>query len=291
MISIIVISKDEPSLDCTLSSVTSQADKLGELYEVIVVDASQGRLDHIRSKNLPRVKWLRFDPPAGLSTSIPHQRNIGVYEARGDIIVFTDSGCMPESEWLKRLVYPLLGDEKVTFGLTLGMPGGTKLHDRVNMRKLQSTYLAECSTINLAFRREVFDAVGGFDERFAYGSDVDFSWRLVDAGYCIRSVPDAVVRHDWGTPRRQARRAYQYGRARTRLYQKHPARLRRALSEDPVTIIYPVFLLGLPLTVIFPFYPALLFIPAWRNRADGPLASVVDHLIFGIGVLAELVTR
>ena len=51
-------------------------------------------------------------------------------------------------------------------------------------------YLNECPTINLAFRREAFDAVGGFDEAFAYGSDVDFSWRLIDAGYRIRSVPD-----------------------------------------------------------------------------------------------------
>lgn len=291
MISIVVISKDEPSLDSTLSSVTSQADVLGESYEIIVVDASQGRLDHIKSKHQEQVRWLRFDPPRGVKTSIPHQRNTGVYEAHGEIIVFTDSGCMPEPEWLKRLVHPLLGDEKVTFGLTLGMPGGTKLHNRVSMNKLQSTYLTECSTINFAFRREVFDAIGGFDEGFAYGSDVDFSWRLIDAGYRIRSVPDAVVRHDWGTPRRQARRAYQYGKARTRLYQKHPARLRRVLREDPVSIVYPVFLLGLPLTLIVPLYPGFLLIPAWRNRADGPIASVVHHLIFGIGVLAELVTR
>jgi glycosyltransferase involved in cell wall biosynthesis len=291
MISIIVISKDEPSLDSTLSSVTSQANILGDLYEIIVVDASQGRLDYIKSKHEDQVKWLRFDPPSGVRTSIPHQRNTGINESRGEIIVFTDSGCMPESEWLKRLVRPLLADEKVTFGLTLGVPGGTKLHDRVSINKLQSTYLTECSTINLAFRREVFDAVGGFDEGFAYGSDVDFSWRVIDAGYRIRSASDAVVRHDWGTPQRQARRAYQYGKARTRLYRKHPARLRRALREDPVSIIYPVFLLGLPLTLVVPFYPVLLLIPAWRNRADGPVASVIDHLIFGSGVLAELVNR
>lgn len=54
-------------------------------------------------------------------------------------------------------------------------------------------------------------------------------------------------------------------------------------------MIYPVFLLGLPLTVIFPFYPALLLIPAWRNRSLGAVRVVVDHLTFGAGVLAELV--
>jgi GT2 family glycosyltransferase len=150
------------------------------------------------------------------------------------------------------------------------------------------TYVRECPTLNVAFRREAFDAVGGFDERFAYGSDVDFSWRLNDAGYRIRLVPDAVVQHDYGTWRRQLRRSYAYGQARARLYRKHRSRLRRILRDDPVAVIYPLFLLGLPLTAIFPLYPALLLIPAWRNRAHGGLRVSVDHMIFGVGVLREL---
>ena len=86
---------------------------------------------------------------------------------------------------------------------------------------LANRYLKEAaSTINLAFRREVFDTVGGFDEGFAYGSDTDFSWRVTDAGYRIRSVPDAIALHDTGTLRRQLRRSYLYGKARVRLYRK-----------------------------------------------------------------------
>ena len=71
-------------------------------------------------------------------------------------------------------------------------------YDQGAQRAAQSSYLTECSTINLAFTREAFNAIGGFDETFAYGSDVDYSWRLTDASYRIRSVPDAIVRHDWG---------------------------------------------------------------------------------------------
>jgi glycosyltransferase involved in cell wall biosynthesis len=291
MISVVVISKDEPSLDDTLTTVVGQGEALGEPFEVIVVDASEGRLEQVELNHRAHVKWIQFEPPNGVHISIPHQRNAGVLASRGDIIVFTDAGCLPEAGWLSRLVEPLFGDEHVTFGLTLGIPGGIRLHDRLAMQKLESPYLTECSTINLAFRRQAFEAVGGFDARFAYGSDVDFSWRLIDAGYRIRSVPDAVVRHDWGTSRRQARRSYLYGRARTRLYRKHPARLRHLFKNDPMVIIYPVFLLGLPLTFVFPLYPALLIIPAWRNRADGAIRVVIDHLIFGAGVLAEIFDR
>lgn len=291
MISVVVISKDEPSLDDTLTTVVCQGETLGEPFEVIVVDASEGRLERVRLNHKADVRWIQFEPPKGVRISIPHQRNAGVLASRGDIIVFTDAGCLPETGWLERLVEPLLGHEHVTFGLTLGILGGTRLHDRLAMRKLESPYLIECSTINLAFRREAFEAIGGFDERFAYGSDVDFSWRLRDAGYRIRSVPGAVVRHDWGTPRRQARRAYLYGRARTRLYRKHPARLRHVLKNDPMVIVYPVFLLGLPVTFVFPLYPALLLIPAWRNWADGAIMVVMDHLFFGVGVLVEIFDR
>lgn len=292
MISIVIISKDEPDIDDTLTGITAQAQALEEHSEIVVIDASEGRLDLIRQRHEPAVRWEQFRPPPGVSVSIPHQRNAGVRATRGEIIVFTDAGCRPEPGWLKHLVYPLYRDEQVTAGLALTASGDPGLYGRAIELARTSRYLTECPTINLAFRREAFNAVGGFDERFAYGSDVDFSWRLINAGYRIRSVPDAVVlRHDWGTWRRQLRRSYTYGQARARLYRKHRARVRHILRNDPTVVVYPVFLLGLPLTVIFPLYPALLLIPAWRNRSMGAARVVADHVTFGAGVLAELVGR
>jgi glycosyltransferase involved in cell wall biosynthesis len=288
MISVVIISKDEPSLVDTLHVVCEQSEILSYEVEVVVVDASDDRLDKIRSEYEGRVTWMQFTQPPGVRISIPHQRNAGVRAATGEIIVFTDAGCIPEPAWLEEIVAPLLGGESMTHGLTLGTLGGMKLHDKLTAQKLQALYLKECSTINTAFRREVYDVAGGFDENFAYGSDVDFSWRAIEAGYRIRSAPGAVVRHDWGTSSRQARRAYLYGRARARLYRKHPSRLRRAWREDPIILIYPLFLIGLPVTLMLPFYPALLLIPVWQNRANDPVRVVIDNLIFGIGVLAEL---
>jgi glycosyltransferase involved in cell wall biosynthesis len=290
MISIVIISKDEPALDDTLADITAQVQALSEPAETVVVDASGDRLEYIRQRHEATVRWVEFRSPVGVAVSIPHQRNVGVRAANGEIIVFTDAGCRPEAEWLSRLLRPLQEGEQVTAGLALTASGDLGLYGRATELMRTSPYLTECPTINLAFRREAFDKVGGFDESFAYGSDVDFSWRLIDAGYRIRSVPDAVVlRHDWGTWHRQLRRSYLYGRARARLYRKHDSRRRRILQTDPIVAVYPVFLLGLPLTVIFPFYPALLLIPAWRNRRLGAARVVADHLVFGAGVLAELV--
>jgi GT2 family glycosyltransferase len=198
---------------------------------------------------------------------------------------------MPEPSWLEEIVTPLLNGEWMTHGPALGTSGGIKLHDRVFLKKIKSPYLRECSTINTAFRREVVDKIGGFDESFAYGSDTDFSWRVVDAGYRICSVPEAIVRHDWGTSKRQSRRSYLYGRARARLYRKHPWRLRHAWREDHIVLLYPIFLIGLPLTFVFPLYPALLLIPAWKNRNDEPVRVIIDNLIFGIGVLTGLAAK
>jgi GT2 family glycosyltransferase len=291
VISIVIISKDEAGVDDTIAEVLGQARSLDEPAEIVVVDASDGRLRHIRLRHEAEVRWVPYEQPAGVRVSIPHQRNVGVRAARGEIVVFTDAGCRPEREWLASLIAPLHHDEHVTAGLTLAAHGGSGLYDAGARRSQQSRYLTECSTINLAFAREVFDAIDGFDERFAYGSDVDFAWRLTDAGYRIRSVPHAVVRHDWGDWRRQLRRSYAYGKARVRLYRKHRARRRHILRDDPMVVVYPVFLLGLPLTFLFPFYPALLLLPAWRNRSNGAIRVLVDHLSYGAGALAELVLR
>lgn len=54
-----------------------------------------------------------------------------------------------------------------------------------------------CSAAAMLIRREAFEEVGGFDDRFfLYCEDVDFSWRLVSKGWKLRYVPAARVRHD-----------------------------------------------------------------------------------------------
>ena len=63
------------------------------------------------------------------------------------------------------------------------------------------------------------------------------------------------------------------------------------LRNDPMVVVYPLFLLGLPLTLVCPVYPLLLLIPAWRNRSQGMARVLADHLWFGAGVLAELAGR
>ncbi|WP_327586431.1 glycosyltransferase [Nonomuraea sp. NBC_00507] len=288
MISIVIISKDEPALDGTLDGVTAAAESAGLPYEIIVVDASEGRLDAVAAAH-PHVRWTVFTPPPGVRVTIPHQRNAGVRAAKGEIVVFTDAGCLPQGDWLRRLVTPIIDEgESVVSGLVTGPEGHGSLYDADARRRAAARYLPECGTGNLAVRREVFDGVAGFDETFGYGSDVDFSWRVQDTGHRIRSAGDAVVTHEWGDRRRQLRRSYVYGKARARLYLKHRGRRAHLLRREPMVVAYPLFLLGLPLTLWFPLYPALLLVPAWRNRHNGPVRVLADHLAYGAGVLAEL---
>jgi glycosyltransferase involved in cell wall biosynthesis len=293
MISIIVISKDEPSLEQTLMAVQDikpvycDGGRFPGVHdlEVVVVDASRGRLDYLRDHG--DLHWVEYTQPPNVKVTIPHQRNIGTRTARGEVIVFIDAGCQPGPGWLEALTMPILtGRERIVTGLALAS-GPNDLYDAPQL-SAEPGYVGECTTINLALDRALVEEVGGFDESFEYGSDIDFSWRVVASGTPIWRQADAVIEHDWGGQRRQVKRAYKYGQARVRLYRKHCVPLRRVLSDDPVSIVYPAFIVGLPVAVVWPWYPALLLIPAVRARKDKPARVVLDHLTFGLGILREL---
>lgn len=281
-----VVCKDEPSLAETLGSIGPPG--VAGASEVIVVDASRGALDLVR-RNHPWVRWVDFEPPPGAGITIAHQRNVAVATATGDVIVFTDAGCVPDKDWLERLVAPIADEgEAVTAGPARA-DGPNIYSTESNWESGEGQYVVAAATINLAFRREVFDAVGGFDESFGAGEDLDFTWRAVDAGYRIRWVPGAVVRHEWGTAARQLRRSFNYGKGWARLLAKHPKRLSFVVRADPVPILYPAYLLFLPLVVFWPSYLALLFVPLWRARRERrPWLVMADHLVLGAGVLAGL---
>nr|WP_284288678.1 glycosyltransferase family 2 protein [Angustibacter aerolatus] len=228
---------------------------------------------------------MPFTAPAGSrkQITIPEQRNAGVRAATGDVVVFVDSGCRPQPGWLDTITAPLLdGSEQVTVGSYRSTESGP-----YDLLDFSDGYVHEAPTINMAFTKAAYERVGGFDEAFSYGSDVDFCWRVNDAGMRIRRIEAAAITVDWGRGRRQHKRSWYYGAARARLYRKHPSRLRQLPQRDPIMLVYPVFLLGLPITLVFPFYPLLLLVPLWRSRRVHPVQTVSDHLCYGAGALAQ----
>ena len=95
---------------------------------------------------------------------------------------------------------------------------------------------AEFVTANCFVRRDVLEAVGGFDERFtlAWREDSDLYFTLLERGFRVVHVPGAVVVHPvrpapWGVSLRQQRKSL----FNALLYKKHPALYRQKVRASP----------------------------------------------------------
>jgi glycosyltransferase involved in cell wall biosynthesis len=292
-VSVVIAVRDAPEVEQTLERLAPQVDAAGA--ECLVIDASGGRLTAIAARH-PEVRWI--DHPTSLdgSISIAAQRNAGIRAARGRVIAFIDAGCEPVDGWLTALTAPLLaGDTELACGpIRSRRPGVyTLINDHPD-----GTRIAPTPTGNLALARSLFERIGGFDTRFAYGSDTDWTLRAAEAGVMARVVRAAEVVLDFGPKDLSARRSFRYGRGRTRMLRFHPDRLGAQLRRQPDYLIYPAYLLGLPFAIAAGFaasplvllaYAALLAIPLLRHRAHpAPLDVLGDHLVQGAGVLTEL---
>ncbi len=283
-ISIIIVNKNDKGIVDTLSGLVNISSPLK--YEVIVVDASRGKLDDIKKRF--KVRWFAFEPVKNKRT-IAEQRNLGVKKAKGEIIVFIDANCLPSKNWLSELVSPILNeDEKIVAG-SVTSRGRKSIYDNPLESIIGKKYLTECPAINSAFSREVFETVGEFDEKLGYGEDADFTWRAVDAGYKIRYIPKANIAHEWGAHKDEIKRAFRYGVGRTRLYKKHKNRWKDLFAKDTTLVTYSSYIIGLPITIVFWPYPLLIFVPLIKNVNNYPIKTIEDHLIFGAGVIWELI--
>jgi glycosyltransferase involved in cell wall biosynthesis len=294
-VSVVIISKDEPELDETLSEIESQCAPHG--WEILVVDASAGRLDWIKEKH-PEVRWMAYQPPVGRGSSIPQQRNVGVRAALGRVIAFCDSGGIPQAGWLEALVNPILeGTYRYTCGPVTSRRAG--VYRTIN-DVAEGSLVEGPPTANVALSRELFEAVGGFDERYAYGSDVDIAWRCIRLGAGPRNVRAAVMTMDWGPWELQKKRSWRYGRARARLGRYHGAHT-KILRGQPEIPTYPLLSLATVVAVVGTGFSrrfgavvgggasllgGLLW---WRNRNQTkPKAVMLGHLIYGWGYATEL---
>lgn len=158
-------------------------------YEVIVTDDSAVySAEPFVRQQFPWVRVVQ-GPRRGPAAN----RNAGARVASGDLLVFLDDDCIPETTLLAGYASALrLGvsayEGRITCHQGIASPLTTA---PVN---LTGGTLWSC---NFAIRRDAFDAVGGFDERFptAHMEDADLRDRLLHAGHTIEFVPGASVDH------------------------------------------------------------------------------------------------
>lgn len=287
-ISLIIINKNDRGIANTLAALRAQQKPVST--EILVIDASHPDVLKDIREAYPEVSWHQFVSKIPNKSSIPEQRNYGIRQASGDIIVFIDANCVPVDGWLSKLTAPILsGEEEIVSGPF----GSVDVSKRIVPVGLSTNEYVTCSgTGNLAFRKSVWEKVGGFDENFLYGSDVDFTWRCVDAGYRIRSLPEAGVSHDWGSSAEDIKRFFKYGKARADLLMKHPWRIHEQLfGESVLVLVYTVWLFGLPVTFVIPWYPLTLFLIVLKNFNRKPMKTLVLNMVYTLGFLKRILTK
>jgi len=185
------------------ATLASCLDSLGKLnypeYEVILVDdGSTDDTSYIASQ-FPWVRYIHQN-----NQGLSHARNTGAAAAKGDVFAYTDSDCMVDPDWLYYLIGTLLSGDYAGVGgpnvtppaknwiqaCVAAAPGGPS---HVLLTDVVAEHIPGC---NMAFYRWAYEGVGGFDTEYRKaGDDVDFCWRIQQAGWVIAFSPTAIVWH------------------------------------------------------------------------------------------------
>lgn len=197
---IIVTYNRKNTFEKAIRSVFSQ-DYPAARYEIIVVDdgSTDGTRDMV--KTLSAEHTIRyFSQP---HKSIAAVRNVGVKNARGEIICFLDSDCIAPKEWLSTMVKTYqMHPEVVSVG---GWWKHILPHGMIftNLPALlfydgpvrEEGYIECLATRNLSYKKDLFSTYGFFDEELGELEDRDFNLRFTSKGLKMYFLPQLVVEH------------------------------------------------------------------------------------------------
>ncbi len=269
MISVIIpVYNVEKTIDECLSSLLNQTRKPDEI--IVVDDGSNDRTKEIASK-FKNVIFLEKEHKGPASA-----RNFGAKKAKGDILLFTDSDCTLEKNWVSEMTKPFKNNKIV------GVQGRyetkqkgmiarfvqLEIEDRYDrMKKFEN--IDFIGSYSAGYRKRIFLEFGGFDESFptASGEDPELSFKLAKSRKKMVFNEKAVVYHNH-VDSLQAYLKQKFWRAywRVLLYRKHPGKIKNE-SYTPQNlklqiILFYLFVLSLLFSPFIPFvfYLSMLFL-------------------------------
>lgn len=177
-----------------LAALHAQAFPAERLEIILVDDGSTDRTRAVAEETRNRLGMRHLQIVHQANAGPAAARNHGIQLARAPVVAFIDSDCIADPGWIENLTEPLRQDP-----LLAGVEGCTL--PASDQRTLMDHYIDNPHggfywTCNIAYRRELLLAVGGFDEGFPLpsGEDIDIAERIRKRGD-IRFAPEAVVRH------------------------------------------------------------------------------------------------
>jgi glycosyltransferase involved in cell wall biosynthesis len=264
-VSVVMPVRNEAALMAdSLGAVLAQ-DYPADRMEVIVVDgnSTDGTRQALEELQRSERRLILLFNPAQI---VPAALNIGIVAARGEIVIRVDAHTVIAPDYVEKCVkYLKRGDAqnvgglmrpvgRTYFGFSVALAtsspfgiGGSKFHYSEKEQFSDTVYLG-------AYRREVFDRIGLFDEEFVCNQDYELNYRLRAAGGRILCTPQ--IRSTYfcrESPRALFRQYFYYGFWKVRTLAKHPRSLRIRQLVAPAFVFGIAFLAALSLI----FHPAL----------------------------------
>ena len=228
---------------------------------------------------------------------------MGIDNAKGDLIAFTDADCIPREDWLEKLVAEFkedvvgVGGGIVNIGnglwevsINLAMDAFLGSANSVQGRLFkESRYVKSISGCNCVYRKIDLLRIGGFNTNLTTAEDTDLNNKLLAIGKLIYT-PNAIILHNHNRGLRAfAKRMYQYGygRARSRLWD--------------LQVIPPIFALLLLISLIFTYWIFIISIIVYivfialtslkisikaknfKYFFSVSLVFIIEHIMYSIG--------
>lgn len=170
-------------------------------FEVVLVDDGSTDDTHQVMSQLAatdaRLKVQRLAERKGPAAA----RNRGWRVASAPFVAFTDDDCLPRPDWLATLVAGHRRGFDVVQGRTTADTPDAERGAYSNVVEIDSfSHLYQ--TCNISYRRELLEALDGFEEAFGFsaggapnGEDADLGWRAHEKGFRETFADQAVVVH------------------------------------------------------------------------------------------------
>jgi cellulose synthase/poly-beta-1,6-N-acetylglucosamine synthase-like glycosyltransferase len=191
-VSVVVPARNEKMNITVLLKALSQQTYPEEFFEIIVVDdySVDGTAEKVRTLSLSNLILIQPDASSAFSSK-KKAIEAGIKSARGEFIITTDADCVPTKDWLQTINSFYVKNDAAFIAAPVKFSYNNsivQIFQSLDFLTLQGITAASvsanfhtmCNGANLAYRKEAFQQVNGFEgiDKVATGDDMLLMYKI-----------------------------------------------------------------------------------------------------------------